>query len=72
MRTGWTSHMVQYIAGDDTLGVIAWDVSDAIAKTAEETGFDLGMDVIQRHVGEFLANCLNDQARCDAREASKS
>lgn len=47
--------------------IMAWDVADAIAKTADEHGIDLGMDAIELNLPAFIAACLATQAEFDRR-----
>lgn len=43
---------------DSTLAILAWDISDAIAKTADEHGIDVGMDAITPALADFLSDVL--------------
>lgn len=49
--------------------LIAWDVSDAFAKTEDEHHFNLGMEAIQANLPAFVKACLATQAELD-RKAS--
>lgn len=43
---------------DSTLAILAWDISDAIAKTADVHGIDVGMDAIEHALLDFLSDVL--------------
>ncbi len=43
---------------DSTLAILAWDISDAIAKTTDEHGIDVGMDAIAPALADFLSDVL--------------
>jgi hypothetical protein len=49
--------------------MMSWDVADAIAKTADEHGIDIGMDAIEPNLPAFIAACLATQAELDRKEA---
>jgi hypothetical protein len=49
-------------------GLLAWDISDAIAKTVEHTGIDLGMDAIEPNLPAFIEACLATQKEIDKKE----
>jgi hypothetical protein len=44
---------------------MSWDVADAIAKTADEHGIDLGMGAIKPNLPAFIEACLATQAELD-------
>lgn len=52
---------------DATLGILAWDICDAIAMTADDHGIDLGTDAIQLALPAFLAAVIANQAAEDQR-----
>lgn len=53
-------------------GLMAWDVSDAIAKTADDTGIDVGMGAIEPNLPAFIEACLATQAELDKKESQKN
>lgn len=51
---------------DATLQILAWDISDAIAKTADEHGIDVGMDAIEPALADFLADVMAYARKADS------
>lgn len=39
---------------DQTLDILAWDISDAFAKTIDDHGLDFGMDEIKAALPDFI------------------
>lgn len=52
------------------LDLLAWDISDAIAKTSDGTGVDIdvGLTAIRPHLQAFIDACLATQAELDKEE----
>lgn len=48
-------------------GIMAWDVSDAIA-LVPSNNIDLGMDAIEQHLPAFIEACLATQAELDKKD----
>jgi hypothetical protein len=63
--------MIKAIDWAKLSGIMAWDVSDAIAKTADEHGIDIGVDAIEPNLPAFIAACLATQAELDGRDHGK-
>jgi hypothetical protein len=51
---------------DLNLDMLAWDISDAIAKTIDNHGIDVDMNAIKPALPAFLAAVLANQAANDA------
>jgi hypothetical protein len=49
--------------------MMSWDVADAIAKTADEHGIDIGMAAIEPNLPTFIEACLATQAELDRKES---
>jgi hypothetical protein len=56
----------------DTAGILAWDLSNALAKTVDEHGVDVGMDAIEPELPAFLGAVRARQAVLDAAEGGAS
>lgn len=50
----------------ETWEILAWDISDALAKTTDDHGADVGMDAIQPALPAFLAAVIANQKNLDA------
>jgi hypothetical protein len=62
----WSSPTLDHSTIDYDL--MAWDVSDALAKSAGDGTIDVGMDAIRPHLPAFIEACLSAQRELDKEE----